>query len=779
MDDYESGVTMDTKQRSIDQEIRDAVGVALQDQRADSVAAAINSIHADELNRFFHAGLSSGTIEVDPVTTGLPASPGAAVGEVVTSAAQAVALSDAGRSVILVRPETNPDDMLGMQAAKGVLTARGGLGSHAAIVARGWGKPAVVGAIDVHVVDGGLEINGTSIKEGDYITIDGGSGNVYIGKLDVSSQEAPAELQQLLLWADQIAEAGKFQVRVNADTESDARMGRTLGAKGIGLCRTEHMFLSADRLPMMRRFILSETEEEAQQSLEELGKAQVTDFELVLGAMDGLPVKVRLLDPPLHEFLPDILDLTAKEATGTLTAVEKKELAAVRRLHEKNPMIGTRGVRLGIVRGGLYEMQVRSLAAATANLLKKGKHPKIEIMIPLIVNEKELAIARQWVTDTLAESAHPELADTVIEIGAMIETPRAALVAGALTPYADFFSFGTNDMTQMTFAFSRDDVEANMLPAYQKRGILVDNPFAVVDRDGVGALVEIGCKSAREAKSSIKLSVCGEHAGNPDSVDFFVRAGVDAVSCSPFRVPLSRLAAAQALLACGRVSAEQVPFTFASAPEATEEGEVSEDSFVIEADEDFILYLLRVRGYITPDGLMDSVGSIPTEIMDGLLEKGYVNLMEPRNMYTLTAEGTEEQQRRQEAGADPELAQALAPAYKEFLALNSAFKELCNNWQLKDGAVNDHSDVAYDQLQIEALKSIDEKGQIILGQLAEALPRLARYQGRLQRALKRVLAGEIKMFTGVMCGSYHDIWMELHEDLMLLQGIDRAEEGSF
>jgi phosphoenolpyruvate-protein kinase (PTS system EI component)/DNA-binding PadR family transcriptional regulator len=772
---------MDTKQRSIDQEIRDAVGVALKDQRADSVAAAINSIHADELNRFFHAGLSSGTIEVDPITTGLPASPGAAVGEVVTSAAQAVALADAGRSVILVRPETNPDDILGMQSAKGVLTARGGLGSHAAIVARGWGKPAVVGAVDVHVVDGGIEINGKSIKEGDLITIDGSSGNVYIGKLDISSQDAPAELQQLLLWADQIAEAGKFQVRVNADTQSDAKMGRTLGAKGIGLCRTEHMFLSADRLPMMRRFILSETEDEAQASLEELGKAQITDFELVLEAMDGLPVKVRLLDPPLHEFLPDILDLTAKEATGKLTEIEKKELAAVRRLHEKNPMIGTRGVRLGVVRGGLYEMQVRSLAAATANLIKKGKHPKIEIMIPLIINEKELAIARQWVTDTLAESAHPELADTIIEIGAMIETPRAALVAGALTPYADFFSFGTNDMTQMTFAFSRDDVEANMLPAYQKKGILKDNPFAVVDRDGVGALVEIGCKSAREAKPSIKLSVCGEHAGNPDSVDFFVRAGVDAVSCSPFRVPLSRLAAAQALLASGRVSVENVPFTFAAVPEdeTTSETASSEDAFVIPADEDFILYLLRVRGYITPDGLMDSVGSIPTEIMDNLLKKGWVNLMEPRNMYTLTAEGTEEQQRRQEASADPELAKALAPAYKQFLELNSDFKELCNNWQLKNGAVNDHSDAAYDQIQIEALKSINERGQVIIGQLAQALPRLARYQGRLQSALKRVLAGEIKMFTGVMCGSYHDIWMELHEDLMLLQGIDRAEEGSF
>ncbi len=774
---------METKQISIDQEIRDAVGLALQDRRSDSVAAAINSIHPDELSTFFHAGLTRDITQAKPVTTGLPASPGAAVGEVVLDASRAIALADQGRPVILVRPETNPDDILGMQSSKGILTARGGLGSHAAIVARGWGKPAVVGAVDVHVVPGGVEINGNMVKEGDFITIDGGSGAVYIGKLAICSHEAPPELIQLLDWADQVMEAGNFEVRVNADTQVDARMGRTLGARGIGLCRTEHMFLSPDRLPMMRRFILSETEEDAQESLCQLEQAQVTDFEQVLDAMDGLPVKVRLLDPPLHEFLPDLLELTAKEAKGTLTAVEKKELIAVRRLHEKNPMIGTRGVRLGMVRNGLYEMQVRALATATANLVRKGKDPHIEIMIPLVINEQELAIARKWVTDSLEEAGHAELKDMDIPIGAMLETPRAALVADALAQYAEFFSFGTNDLTQMTFAFSRDDVEANMLPAYTKKGILKENPFAVVDRDGVGVLVEMGCKLSRQAKPSIKLSVCGEHAGNPESVDFFVRAGLDSVSCSPFRIPLSRLAAAQALLASGRVSAADVPFTFGSGGSCSAAAETpnpdAPTGLVLPADEDFVLYLLRIRGFITPDGLMDSLGWIPTEIMADLERKGLVDHMEGRDMYTLSVEGTEEQQRRMESHKDSALSKALSPNYKEFLALNTEFKELCNTWQLKNGVVNDHRDAAYDQIQIDALRSINDRIQPILGKLAQALPRLARYQGRLQCAASRVFAGEIKQFTGVMCGSFHDVWMELHEDLMVMQGIDRAEEGSF
>lgn len=770
---------------SIEQTIRDAVGAAQQDKQSDSVAAALNSIHPDGLNVFFHAGLNTAEIAAEPVTTGLAASPGAAVGEVVLDAARAVAMADEGRAVILVRSETTPDDVFGMQAAQGILTARGGLGSHAAIVARGWGKPAVVGASEVRVVAGGIEIGGTSVREGEFLTIDGSTGAVYTGKLEVSSHEPPKELKQLLCWADQVAETGRVEVRANADTQGDASMGRSLGAKGIGLCRTEHMFLSPDRLPLMRRFILSEEAAEEQENLQQLEEAQVADFESVLEVMDGLPVTVRLLDPPLHEFLPDIMDLTAKEARGELSEFEAKELTAARRLHETNPMIGTRGVRLGMVRGGLYEMQVRALSKAAANLIARGKQPRIEIMIPLIINEHELALARQWVIDALDQSGHPELASKAISIGAMIETPRAVLVAGALSQHADFFSFGTNDLTQMTFAFSRDDVEASMLPAYLKQGLLEANPFAALDVEGVGALVEMGCKGARDAKPGIKLGVCGEHAGHPDSVDFFVRAGLDSVSCSPFRVPLSRLAVAQALLASGRVSAEAVPFTFDEVETSTADSSTScspseqPAGTALEVDEDLVLHVLRVRGFITPDGLMESLGTVPTEIMTDFVNRGWVNHMEARDMYTLTPEGTAEQQRRFDESADRSLAEALSSSYERFLELNTEFKELCGSWQMKDGAPNDHSDTAYDQQQIDALTSLAERVQPVIAQMAEALPRLARYDGRLQAAARRVAAGETKMFTGVMCGSFHDIWMELHEDLIVLQGIDRSEEGSF
>ena len=308
-----------TSTASIEQTIRDAVGAAQHDKQPESVLKALKSIHAGELGVFFHAGLDTATTTAEPATTGLPASPGAVAGEVVVDAARAVKMADAGRAVILVKSETSNDDVLGMQAAGGILTARGGLGSHAAIVARGWGKPAVVGAADVQIVDGGIEIAGTRVREGEFLTIDGSTGAVYIGELEVSSHEPPHELKQLLRWADQVAETGKVEVRANADTEEDATMGRTLGAKGIGLCRTEHMFLAPDRLPLMRSFILSDTAEEEREALQQLEQAQVADFESVLEAMDGLPVTVRLLDPPLHEFLPDILKLTAKEARGELT----------------------------------------------------------------------------------------------------------------------------------------------------------------------------------------------------------------------------------------------------------------------------------------------------------------------------------------------------------------------------------------------------------------------------------------------------------------------------
>ncbi len=459
---------------------------ALADPSPAVIAATLTSIRPEDLAEFFHASLSTAD-DVEPIGSGLPASPGAASGRIVLSADAALEASENGQSVILVRSETSPDDVLGMQASRGILTQRGGLVSHAAVVARGWGVPAVVGASEIHIDAESVTIGDTVLRAGDEITIDGSTGNIYLGSMDTFGSDAPPELDTLLAWADDVA-AGHVGVRANADTEADATRGRELGAQGIGLCRTEHMFLAADRLPIMRRLILSHDPATEAEALAELEVVQTSDFESVLEAMDDLPVTVRLLDPPLHEFLPDLLDLVACEARGELDDKGLVELAAVRRLHESNPMIGTRGVRLGVVRSGLYEMQVRALCAAAANLFERGLHPHVEIMIPLVVDAEELRIARSWVTGVLDEIGHPELASDVVTVGAMIETPRAALTAGALAEHADFFSFGTNDLTQMTFAFSRDDVEAKLLPAYQALGILPANPFAELDQEGVGAL---------------------------------------------------------------------------------------------------------------------------------------------------------------------------------------------------------------------------------------------------------------------------------------------------
>ena len=615
-----------------------------------AVAAALNCIEPDELAEFFHVSLETAA-DVEPLSAGLPASPGAASGRIVLSADEAIAAADAGEPVILVRPETTPDDVLGMQASQGILTTRGGMVSHAAVVAHGWGIPAVVGAADVDIDGERVRIGTEQLKAGDEITIDGSTGRIFAGRLDMSSSEPPPELDMLLAWADTVAE-GHVQVRVNADTEGDASYGRSLGAQGIGLCRTEHMFLSQDRLPIMRRFILAADADAEAAALAELEAAQTHDFERLLDAMDTCPVTVRLLDPPLHEFLPDLVDLTARQARGELTAEEGAELTAVRRLRETNPMIGTRGVRLGVVRPGVYEMQVRALCTAAARLFERGKQPNVEIMIPLVVDAEELRIARSWVRDVLDEIGHPELKSTVITVGAMIETPRAALTAESLAAHADFFSFGTNDLTQMTYAFSRDDVESRLLPAYQALGILEANPFAVLDQEGVGELVRIACEAARNAKATIKLGVCGEHAGHPASADFLVRLGVDSVSCSPFRVPMARLGVAQALLACGRVRINDVAFTFdadrdasaadrdASAPATSEPGDDPSDAD-IGVDEVLVLHTLRVRGFVTPAGFTESIGIYPAEILARLVADGYVRHTEQRDMYWLLPAGKE------------------------------------------------------------------------------------------------------------------------------------------
>jgi hypothetical protein len=455
-------------------------------------------------------------------------------------------------------------------------------------------------------------------------------------------------------------------------------------------------------------------------------------------------------------------------------------------------MLGTRGVRLGVVRPGVYEMQVRALCRAAASLVARGQHPVVEIMIPLVVDAEELRIARSWVRDALDSIGHPELRSTVVTVGAMVETPRAALLAGALAEHADFFSFGTNDLTQMTYAFSRDDVEAKLLPAYQALGILAANPFVVLDRDGVGELVRIGCETARSAKPTIKLGVCGEQAGDPASADFLVRLGVDSVSCSPFRVPMARLGVARALLASGRVRIDDVDFEFdrgrAAPPSPDTVTDRSDDIDIdididvdvdVDIDEALVLHTLRVRGFVTPNGFTESIGSHPDEILAVLVEAGHVRHIDSRDLYSLLPPGRERQERLLDTYASTSVIERLANLYERFLGLNDQFKQLCADWQVRGDEPNDHADAAYGGWCAARLVALEAAARPVILEMADAIPRLARYAARLQRACGSVVAGETSKFTGVMCESFHDIWMELHEDLVVLQRIDRVEEGSF
>ncbi len=508
-------------------------------------AEAVRRIDAAHIDGVLHPQFAPGEVRVG--TRGLGASPGAAVGRIALSTERALQWAGDGESVILVRDETSPDDVSGMLAAAGILTRRGGLVSHAAVVARGWGKPAVVGAERVEIRGDGIRIGETDLGEGDLISIDGTTGVVAIGAVALSAAEPPEALRTLLSWADEIRK-GTIGVRANADNGTDAATARALGAEGIGLCRTEHMFLAETRLPVVRRMILADSEDEEAAALEELRAVQSEDFAAILEAMDGLPVTVRLLDPPLHEFLPDVSALTIKAAVEGLNAEEERLLDAARRWHEQNPMLGTRGVRLAVVKPGLYAMQVRALLDAAIARTNAGGRPIVEVMIPLTVSAEELALARTWVEEAIAERDADGLE---VSIGTMVETPRAALRAAELAGQADFFSFGTNDLTQMTFGFSRDDVEARMMSLYLEHGLIPANPFHTIDRDGVGELVKIAAARGRSVNARLKLGVCGEHGGDPESISFFAAVGLDYVSCSPYRVPIARLAAAQAVLAAG------------------------------------------------------------------------------------------------------------------------------------------------------------------------------------------------------------------------------------
>ena len=423
--------------------------------------------------------------------------------------------------------------------------------SHAAVVARGWGTPAIVGAESVKIAGDKFTVGDVVVNKGDVISLDGTTGTVVLGAMKLEEAKPPAEFEVILKWADQVRK-GKLAVRANADTGEDADNARRLGAEGIGLCRTEHMFLAPDRLPVVRKMILAQTEAEEEAALAELGRVQQIDFEEILEAMDGLPVTIRLLDPPLHEFLPSVEELRVKEAKEGLSKQEQLELKAAESWAEHNPMIGTRGVRLGVIKPGLYAMQVRALLAAAASLRQRGLNPIVEIMIPLTVTREEMALARSWVQTEVDAALKGLKKKPTITIGTMIETPRAAIRADELAEVSDFFSFGTNDLTQLTFGFSRDDVESRMMPAYLEQGLLKRNPFDTIDQSGVGELVRMGAERGRATKPKLKLGVCGEHGGDPESIQLFYDAGLDYVSCSPFRVPIARLAAAQSVLAAAK-----------------------------------------------------------------------------------------------------------------------------------------------------------------------------------------------------------------------------------
>ncbi|MGH2948097.1 MAG: pyruvate, phosphate dikinase [Solirubrobacteraceae bacterium] len=486
--------------------------------------------------------------EFEVLASGVNASPGAAKGEVVFTAADAVAAGEEGRDVILVRPFTEADDVAGFHAAKGILTSEGGKASHAALVARGMGRPAVVGAssLAIDLDSRVITVNGTQVREGDRIAIDGTKGCVTLEDVPLVEAQVDEHFQRVLGWADEVRRLG---VRANADTPEDARRARELGAEGIGLCRTEHMFMVEDRQPKMRAMIMASDEDGRREALAELLPFQQEDFEGLFEAMRGLPVTIRLLDPPLHEFLPNLPELRAQverariECTDDLDDLERM-LARVEEVHEENPMLGTRGCRLGILYPEIYEMQVEAIVRAAA-AMDEAPHP--EIMIPLIDYEHELEILRELVVRVADEHGLHEKEDYTV--GTMIELPRACFVADRIAKHADFFSFGTNDLTQTALGFSRDDVESKFVPAYMERKIIDRSPFETIDKPGVGWLVRLAAWVGRESHPGLKLGICGEHGGDPESIDFFHMAGLDYVSCSPFRVPIARVAAAQAAIA--------------------------------------------------------------------------------------------------------------------------------------------------------------------------------------------------------------------------------------
>jgi pyruvate, orthophosphate dikinase len=537
------------------------IATQLVDQGLIDMDEALTRVTGSQLAQLMFPRFDTGS-DVTKITKAVSASPGAAVGKVVFDSATAVQQAEAGQAVILVRRETNPDDLHGMIAARGILTSRGGKTSHAAVVARGMGKTCVCGADELDVDVTGRQFTGPgglTVREGDVISIDGTSGQVYLGEVpvvdspvveyfegraDPQADELVSAVHRLMTHADQ---RRRLKVRANSDTGEDSARAVRFGAQGIGLTRTEHMFLG-ERRQLVERLILADDEQTRTAALDALEPLQRGDFAEILEAMDGLPVTIRLLDPPLHEFLPDLTELSVKIALAgdEATAQDRKLLEAVRRLHEQNPMLGLRGVRLGLVIPGLYAMQVRAIAHAAADRIAAGGDPQPEIMIPLVGAVQELEAAREETEKVLAQVAAETGVTVHTLIGTMIEVPRAALTAGQIAQAAEFFSFGTNDLTQMGWGFSRDDVEGSFFGRYIDLGVFGVSPFETIDVDGVGRMVKIAVEEGRATRPDLKIGVCGEHGGDPESVHFFHHAGLDYVSCSPFRVPVARLEAGRA-----------------------------------------------------------------------------------------------------------------------------------------------------------------------------------------------------------------------------------------
>jgi len=522
------------------------IAVDMAKERLISREEAVRRVDANALDQLLHPTLDSSAPR-EVIARGLPASPGAAVGRVVFSAEEAETRAKGGEKVVLVRLETSPEDIVGMHAAQGILTAKGGMTSHAAVVARGMGKCCVAGcaalAIDYH--DGSMRVGGHVIRAGEPITIDGSTGEVMLGVVPTVIPELGGAFTELMSWADRLR---RLRVRTNADSPQDAEVARRFGAEGIGLCRTEHMFFEPDRILVVREMILAHDREAREVAVAKLLPVQRADFEGIFRAMDGLPVTVRLLDPPLHEFLPheeeDILAVA--RALGTEVAELRAKLES---LHEFNPMLGHRGCRLGITFPEIYRMQVRAITEAACRVAREGVRVKPEIMIPLVTHEGELARLRAEAEEVIADVRREQGNSRVRpSIGTMIEVPRAALTADVIAQHADFFSFGTNDLTQMGYALSRDDA-GTFLPYYIEAGILADDPFVSIDERGIGQLITMAVERGRATRPNLKLGVCGEHGGDPKSVRFFDSVGLDYVSCSPYRVPLARLAAAQAAIA--------------------------------------------------------------------------------------------------------------------------------------------------------------------------------------------------------------------------------------